>query len=155
MVSAREIQANLEPFQVGLSSHQAIALMQRDSAQAEHNSITNLLRVPGILARKIPETLAHPERLNLETLTCIPSGGRSPEGPPLHGGAEVHDATKRFEIEVLLKAGLPKGRVAEIAGVTLRTVHRVRAEVETRSAEPAAAGTRGPATRRPTGTTWG
>ena len=50
----------------------------------------------------------------------------------------MHDATKRFEIEILLKAGLPKGRVAEIAGVSLRTVHRVRAEVEARSAEAAA-----------------
>ena len=47
----------------------------------------------------------------------------------------MHDATKRFEIETLLKAGLAKARVAEIAGVSLRTVHRVRAEVEARSTE--------------------
>ena len=32
----------------------------------------------------------------------------------------MHDATKRFEIETLLKAGLPKARVAEIAGVSVR-----------------------------------
>lgn len=50
----------------------------------------------------------------------------------------MHDAIKRFEIEILLKAGLPRGRVAEIAGVSLRTVHRVRAEVEAHSAEAAA-----------------
>ena len=47
----------------------------------------------------------------------------------------MHDATKRFEIETLLKAGLAKARVAEIAGVSLRTVHGVRAGVEARSAE--------------------
>ena len=47
----------------------------------------------------------------------------------------MHDATKRFEIETLLKAGVPKARVAEIAGVSVRTVHRVRAETEARSAE--------------------
>ena len=47
----------------------------------------------------------------------------------------MHDATKRFEIETLLKAGLPKARVAEIAEVSVRTVHRVRAETEARSAE--------------------
>ena len=47
----------------------------------------------------------------------------------------MHDATKRFEIETLLKAGLAKAGVAEIAGVSLRTVHRVRADVEARSAE--------------------
>ena len=47
----------------------------------------------------------------------------------------MHDATKRFEIETLLKAGLPKARVVEIAGVSVRTVHRVRAETEARSAE--------------------
>ena len=47
----------------------------------------------------------------------------------------MHDATKRFEIETLLKAGLPKARVAENAEVSLRTVHRVRAEVKARSAE--------------------
>ena len=39
---------------------------------------------------------------------------------PATGGAEVYDATRRFEIEILLKAGLPKSRVAEIAGVSLR-----------------------------------
>ena len=49
----------------------------------------------------------------------------------------MHDATKRFEIETLLKADLPKARVAEIAGVSVRTVHRVRAETETRSAAAA------------------
>lgn len=37
------------------------------------------------------------------------------------------DATKRLEIEILIKAGLPKARVAGIAGVSERTVHRVRA----------------------------
>ena len=37
----------------------------------------------------------------------------------------MHDATKRFETGTLLKAGLPKARVAEIAGVSLRTVHRI------------------------------
>ena len=42
------------------------------------------------------------------------------------------DATKRFEIEVLIKAGLPKARVAEIAEVSVRTVHRVRAEAAAR-----------------------
>ena len=47
----------------------------------------------------------------------------------------MHDATKRFEIETLLKAGLAKARVAEIAGVSLQTVHRGRAEVDARSAE--------------------
>ena len=57
------------------------------------------------------------------------------EGPSQKEGAAVHDATKRFEIETLLKAGLAKARVAEIAGVSLRTVHRVRAEIEARSAE--------------------
>jgi len=46
----------------------------------------------------------------------------------------VLDATKRFEIEVLIKAGLPKARVAEIAEVSVRTVHRVRAEAEARGA---------------------
>ncbi len=45
----------------------------------------------------------------------------------------MHDATKRFEIETLLKADLPKARVAEIAEVSVRTVHRVRAEIEARS----------------------
>ena len=39
----------------------------------------------------------------------------------------MHDATKRFEIESLIKA-----RVAEIAGVSVRTVHRVLAETEAR-----------------------
>ena len=57
------------------------------------------------------------------------------EGPSQKEGAAVHDATKRFEIETLLKAGLAKARVAEITGVSLRTVHRVRAEVEAFSAE--------------------
>ena len=47
----------------------------------------------------------------------------------------MHDATKRFEIETLLKAGLPTARVAESAWVSVRTVHRVRAETEARSAE--------------------
>ena len=43
----------------------------------------------------------------------------------------MHHATKRLEIEILLKAGLPRRRVAE---VSLRTVHRIRAEFEARSA---------------------
>lgn len=47
----------------------------------------------------------------------------------------MHDATKRFEIQILLKAGIPKARVAEIAGVSERTVHRIRAEIPTRSSE--------------------
>ena len=46
----------------------------------------------------------------------------------------MHDATKRFEIETLLKVGLPKTRVAEIAEVSLRTVHRDRAETGAHSA---------------------
>ena len=46
----------------------------------------------------------------------------------------MHIATKRFEIETLLKAGLPKTRAAEMAEVSLRTVHRARAETEERSA---------------------
>ena len=33
----------------------------------------------------------------------------------------MHDATKRFEIETLLKAGLPKARVVEIAGVSVHS----------------------------------
>ena len=40
------------------------------------------------------------------------------------------DATKRYEVEILIKAGLPKARVAEIAEVSVRTVHRIRAEAE-------------------------
>lgn len=45
----------------------------------------------------------------------------------------MHDATERLEIEVSIKAGPPKARVPEIAGVPVRTVHRVRAETEARS----------------------
>ena len=45
----------------------------------------------------------------------------------------VHDATKRFEIEILTTAGLPKASVAEIAEVSVWIVHRVRAETEARS----------------------
>ena len=45
----------------------------------------------------------------------------------------MHDATNRSEIETLLKAGLLKARVAEIAEVSVRTVHRLRAETEARS----------------------
>ena len=37
----------------------------------------------------------------------------------------MHNAIKRFEVEILLKVGLPKRRVAEIAGVSLGAVHRV------------------------------
>ena len=53
----------------------------------------------------------------------------------------MHDATKRFEIETLLKAGLSKARVAEIAKVSVRSVHRVRAESEARLAETEEQGT--------------
>ena len=31
----------------------------------------------------------------------------------------MNDATERFEIETVLKAGLPKARVAEIAGASV------------------------------------
>ena len=48
----------------------------------------------------------------------------------------MHDATKRFEIETLLKAGLAKARVAEIAGVSVRTVHRARAAAVARWTAP-------------------
>ena len=54
------------------------------------------------------------------------------EGPSQKEGVTMHDATKCFDIETLLKAGLPKTRVAEIAGVSVWTVHRVRAETESR-----------------------
>ena len=93
------------------------------------------LRVPEIPAHKIPEILAHSDTLRFELPLCTPSEGGPSEGPPQKEGAAVHDATKRFEIETLLKAGLAKARVAEIAEVSLRTVHRVRAAVEARSAE--------------------
>ena len=57
----------------------------------------------------------------------------------------MHHAPKRFEIEILLKAGLPRGRVAELAEVSQRTVHRIRAEFEARSASSeATAGTSSP-----------
>ena len=46
----------------------------------------------------------------------------------------MHNAAKRCELETLPKAGLPKARVAEIAAVSLRTVHRARAETEVRFA---------------------
>ena len=57
-----------------------------------------------------------------------PFRGGPSAGPCEKEGAALHDATKRFEIETLLKAGLPKTRVAEIAEVSLRAVHLVRTE---------------------------
>lgn len=72
--------------------------------------------------------------MNSETLTCIAYGGGSVEGPSSVDCAEGHDAIKRFEIEILLNAGGPNGRVAEIAGESPGTVHRIRvAEVKARS----------------------
>ena len=47
----------------------------------------------------------------------------------------MHGTTKRFETETLLKASLPKVRVGGITGVSVRAVHRVRAETDARSAE--------------------
>ena len=98
-----------------------------------------------ITSLRVPEILAHPDHLNSKMRTGTSSTGGPCEAPRQEGGAEVHDATKRFEIEILLKAGLPRGRVAELAGVSLRTVHRIRAEVEARSASSeATAGTPSP-----------
>ena len=84
---------------------------------------------------RVSEITAHSDTLRFELPLCTPSDGGLSEGPSQKEGAAVHDATKRFEIETLLKAGLPKARVAEITGVSVRTVHRVRAETEARSAE--------------------
>ena len=47
----------------------------------------------------------------------------------------MHNATKRPEFEIPMKPGLPKGRVAETAGVSVWTVHRIWAVTETRSTE--------------------
>ena len=112
-------------------THHDIEVMQNSA------SFECLVRVPETLAHKIPEILAHPDTLRFEPPLCIPSERGPFEGPSQKEGVTVHDATKRFEIETLLKADLPKARVAEIAGVSVRTVHRVRAETETRSAAAA------------------
>jgi hypothetical protein len=62
----------------------------------------------------------------------------------------VHDATKRFEVETLLKAGLPAARVAELAWISLWTVHGVLAGSEARCAETEGTDTRaGPTEARP------
>ena len=66
------------------------------------------------------DNVARADRLSFERPTSTPCGGGAMRRAPATGGAEVYDATRRFEIEILLKAGLPKSRVAEIAGVSLR-----------------------------------
>ena len=53
--------------------------------------------------------LAHSYTLRFELPLCTPSDGGPSEGPSQKEGAAVHDATKRFEIETLLKAGLATG----------------------------------------------
>lgn len=51
----------------------------------------------------------------------------------------MDESTKRLEIEFLPNAGLSERRVAEIAVVSLRRIHRGRAEAESQSAEHDAA----------------
>ena len=55
-----------------------------------HRSSWWRLRVPENVAPKIPEILAHPERLSYETPTCTPADGGSRGGPPRQEGTEVH-----------------------------------------------------------------
>lgn len=98
------------------------------------------LRVPESLAHEIPGILAQSDALRFELSLCTPSSWRPSECLSQERDSGVLDETKRFEIEILTKAGPPKARVAKIAEVSVRTVHRVRPEAEALCAAADASG---------------